>query len=478
MTTPPHSLEAERAVLGGILLAPKQLAEVAAHASPADFYHPSHAAVFEAMQALDAAGIPLDAITVAQQLSANRDGHKLRALGGEAWAAELTSAVVTTENLGYHARIVHGKALVRRLIEASQAIAAAGYADPEAAEYIADAEKQVSAIAMDAAGGAAEYKHIRTVLKDTFASVEKRYEQKQVVTGVPWGWEALDTLTGGMHPGQLLIVGGRPKSGKTSLAMGAVEHATTGANINRAQVPTLVISLEMVAEELGTRLASSHGGIDGTRLRNGFLEQGDWIRFARSAGELSKAPLHVFDGSATFSRIRSMARRWRARETKPGELALLVVDYLQLIASDSRGKNWNREQEVAGWSRGFKQLAKELGIPVLLLAQLNRDADKRTDKRPIMSDLRESGAIEADADLVLLVYRDEVHNADSPLKGIAEVIIGAGRHVPTGTVHLRFQGEYTRFSDCPPGDVPAREPKRQGRRNGYHRGTYTPDPEA
>lgn len=475
--TLPWSSDAEQSVLGGILLHGRVLPEVSGVATEADFFHPAHVAIFAAMVALDAAGRPVDSVTVAEQMRTDDTFHRLRALNGESYFAELTSAVVTVENIAFHARIVHGKALVRRLIASAHQIAATGYGDyGDAEEYIADAERQVSAIAMDAAGGQADYKPIRNVLRQAARTVEARYDRKQAVTGVPWGFEALDAITGGMQPGQLIVLGGRPKQGKTALVMNAVERALLGQNANGTRHPVLVISLEMTDEELVLRMTSARGGVEGQRLRTGYLEQGDWIRFSRAAGEIAESRLHIFDGTATFSRIRSMARRWRARETEPTEDALLVVDYLQLIASAERGKNWNREQEVAGWTRGFKLLAKELRIPIALLCQLNRGVEQRSDKRPVMSDLRESGAIEQDADLVLLAYRDEVYNADSPMKGIAEVIIGAGRHVPTGTVHLRFAGEYTRFSDCTAGDVPSpSKPARRGYRgNGY---TRTPSEE-
>lgn len=471
--TLPHSIDAERSVLGGILLAPKALAEVSGACSPEDFYHPAHSAIFASMLAVEAESKPVDAITVAERMGAEDEIHKLRAMGGESYFAVLTSAVVTVENIAYHARLVHGKALVRRLIEAAQEIAELGMdAAQDGADLIAEAERKVSAIAMDASGGASDYRHIREVLGDTFRAMEKRYEQKQVVTGVPWGHEALDVLTGGMHPGQLIIEAGRPKMGKTALAMSTVEKAATGANVNGVCVPTLVLSLEMGDSELGERVISERASIDGTRMRNGFLEQGDWIRFTRTAGELSKAPIWVYDKPATFSRLRSIVRRWRARETKPGELALVVLDYLQLIQSERRGDT-NREQEISGWTRGLKLLAKEIAAPIVVLSQLNRAVESRADKRPMVSDLRESGAIEQDADLILLLYRDEVYNAESPMKGIAEVIVGAGRHVPAGTLHLKFEGRYTKFSDIAAEDVPRSEPApTRAKANGYGRNHF------
>lgn len=461
--TLPAAVDSERAVLGGILLSPRAFADVAGIVTGAEFYHPANQAVFEAMEACDAAGSPIDPVSIHAAMEQADTAHRLRALGGEAYFATLTADAIV-DALPWHARRIRAKADRRRWIETVEQIRAAGYGSEDDAEFFDHAERSVAALSLR--GADVEYRHIKAVLREAYRHVEERAKRKQAVTGVPSGFELLDEQTGGFQPGQLIVIGGRPKMGKTALAMATVENAGLGRNCNGVVVPSMVFSLEMVDEELGTRMVSSSGGIEGARLRNGLLEQGDWIKFVRSAGELSEAPIHVYDKPATFARIRSVARRWRMKETDPAKDALIVVDYLGLIASDARkDKGSNREQEIAAWSRGFKALAKELRVPVLLLAQLNRGVEARSDKRPMMSDLRESGAIEQDADLVLLVYRDEVYNAESQWRGIAEIIIAAGRHAPAGMVPLRFDGRYTRFSDCAAGDVPQPKPKTQQKRN-------------
>ena len=464
----PAALDSERAILGGALLSRDVLAEISPLVEPADFHHPVHAAIFAAMLSLDAASAPVDFLSVYGRMESDGTAHRLAALGREGYLASLTSEALT-DGAGWHARRVRAKSQRRRWVEIAQGIVSRGLGDGEDDEFFAAAEGLMSG--MQAGGGGDDYRTIRQVLKSTYDLVEDRYSNKRMITGVPSGFEQLDERTGGFQPGHLIVVGGRAKMGKTALAMCSVQHAAGEGQ----RLPCLVFSLEMGETELGARLASSEGGVDGQRLRNGFLEQADWIHFARACGSLADAPIHVYDRPATFPRIRSIARRWRAREAPKG-LGLIVVDYLGLIQSDpNRPKGQNREQEISAWSRGFKLLAKELGVPVILLAQLNRELERRPDKRPVMSDLRESGAIEQDADMVLFVYRDEVYNAASTHRGIAELIIGANRHGPAGMVYLRFEGEYTRFSDVALSSVPPPEQSRPRRAAGAR---YAPGDDA
>jgi replicative DNA helicase len=441
----PWSQEAEMSVVGGILLHPAAFVQVADTVHVEDFYHPAHASIFNAMVELDESGKPIDAITVAEQMRANDSFHKLRAMNGEGYFAELTSAVVTVENIGYHARIVHGKATVRRLIETSQEIAAHGYGEyGDVDDFIDRAERAIFEIAQRSTK--TSYEGVQKILARTIKAIEKRYDRKQAITGVPSGYAKLDALTSGFQPSDLIIIAARPSMGKTSLVMNAVQNCAIEFN-----VPALVFSLEMSKESLVERLLCSESMVDSVRLRGGFLEQRDWINITKAASRISEAQIHIDDsGAPTLLDIRSKARRWRSDPSvfkTPDQFGVIVVDYLQLIHGRPAGKDNNREREISEISRGLKALAKELLVPIIALSQLNRAVESRADKRPMMSDLRESGAIEQDADVIAFIYRDEVYNKDTQDKGVAEVIIGKQRNGPVGTVRLRFLTQYTRFEN-------------------------------
>lgn len=470
--TLPSSIESERTVLGAVLLHPPALADVASKCGPRDFYHPAHGAIFEAMLALEAVGSPVDAITVADHMRTSGSGVKLKALG-EGYFAELTGAVVSVDSVGWHAKQVAKKAKRRRWIEHAQAIAADGYSDLDDDQFLERAEKLATSATVTS-DDAPEYKHISAVLHETMRQVERRIEAKQPVAGVPSGHEQLDLLLGGFQPGQLVVIGGRAKMAKTSLAMSMVKRAASGRNMLGGKFPVLVVELEMSDNELAQRMVSDEAQVEGTKLKNGLLERDEILRMTRACAELSETAIFTCDRPMSFSRIRRLARRWRADPAVwtegRADVGMLVVDYLGLIGSEpgsGKGKQYNREQEVAAWTRGLKALAKELRIPVVLLCQLNRGTEQRADKRPMLSDLRETGAIEQDADFVLLVYREDYYNANTPNPGIAEVIVAASRHSGTGTVPLRFIGEYTRFEDLPADWVPAEAPRRKRRGAGY-----------
>jgi replicative DNA helicase len=404
------------------------------------------------------------------------NGVKLKALG-EGYFAELTGAVVSVENVGWHAKQVAKKAKRRRWIEHAQDIATAGFSDLDDDQFLEQAEKLATSATVTT-DDAPEYRHISAVLHDTRRLVEKRIEAKQPVSGVPSGHEQVDELLGGFQEGQLVVVGGRAKMAKTSLALSMVKRAAGGRNVLGKKFPTLVVELEMSDVEIGQRLVSDEGRIDGTKLKNGLLDEGEIMSFVRACADLSETAIYTCDRPMTFSRIRRLARRWR---TDPqvwtedrADVGMLVVDYLGLIGSEpgqAKGRQYNREQEVAAWTRGLKAIAKELRIPVMLLCQLNRGVEQRADKRPTLADLRESGAIEQDADFVLLVYREDYYDASTPNPGIAEVIIAASRHSQTGMIPLRFEAPYTRFEDLPADWVPAERPtaKRRPRAGGYTR---------
>jgi len=449
----PHSMEAERSVLGGVLLSPKAYTQVADLVDGEDFYHPAHKAIWEAIVAADEAGRPIDPLTVAEQMRAKDTFGKLRAVNGEAYFVELTTDVVTVENIAFHARMVRGKATVRRLIEAAQEIAAHGYGEyGDLDEFIDNAERAIFEIAQRSQRSS--YEPIRKILGTTIKAVEKRYDRKEVITGVPSGYTKFDAMTAGFQPGDLIIIAARPSMGKTAIVMNAVQNAA----INH-RVPALVFSLEMSKESLVERLVCSEGRVDSQRLRVGQLDQRDWINLTKAASRISEAPIFIDDaGAPTLLEIRAKARRWRSDpnifppqdspDAAPYQ-GIVVVDYLQLVRGKAGegGKDASREREISEISRGLKALAKELRVPVIALSQLNRAVESRSDKRPQLSDLRESGAIEQDSDLIAFIYRDEKYNKDTPDKGVAEVIIGKQRNGPVGTVRLAFLEAYTRFEN-------------------------------
>ena len=462
----PFSIPVERALLGAILVRPKAILDALPFVEPADFYQPVHAAMFSAMMELDSAGIAIDPLSVAERMRARDTFKYLKFFEDEVYFSTLGGAAIAVapEHVAEHARIVATKARKRRVMETLDQYLSLGYKSQDDEDYLDQAEAGVSACFLGRWAREGTYEHIRGALKRAIHVIEERYTKKNPVSGVPWGFARVDEITGGLQPGHYVVLAGRPKMGKSAMAQSVVLHAAIAR-----QIPCCVISLEMSDQHLVERALSAEGRVDSVRLRNGYFTQTDWMNLTRAATRIAEAPISLFHGEATFSRIRSLLRRWRSKETVSSELALAVVDYIGLITPD-RGKNkpWSREQEIAEWSRGFKALAIELSCPVLLLSQLNRAAEQR--RRPTMSDLRESGALEQDADLVALVYRDEVYNHETDEKGIAEVIIGANRHGPVGTVKLKFQAEYTRF-DSLPDDWQPPPPKPNGKngRNGNGR---------
>jgi replicative DNA helicase len=449
--SPPHSQEAEESVIGGILVHARVFDDVSEFLKPDDFYHPALRAIYEAMIDLAHASKPIDALTVAEQMRAAETFDKLRAFGSSDYFTELMAKVVTVENIGYHGGIVRGKATARRLVQAATEIAARGYGEyGEVDNFIDDAQREIFEIAQRSLKSS--FEHIKPVLKTTIAALERRYERKQAITGVPTSYHALDEMTAGFQPGDLVIIAARPSMGKTSFVMNTVQNAAT-----EHKVPALVFSLEMSKESLCERLLCSEARVDSRKLRGGFLETRDWVQITKAASTISEAPIYIDDsGSPTLLEIRAKARRWRADARifkTPDQLGMLVIDYLQLIQGRS-SKDDNRQREIAEISRGLKALAKELKVPVIALSQLNRSLESRADKRPMMSDLRESGAIEQDADVIAFIYRDEVYSKDECKeedKGVAEIIIGKQRNGPTGHVRLAFLNTYTRFENLAQG---------------------------
>ena len=432
---PPQALEAEQSVLGGLLLESSRWDDVAERLSPEDFYTRSHREIFKAISALQGQNDAVDVVTTAEWLERN---SQLVSAGGLEYLGELANNTPGTANLMAYVAIVRERAILRRLITATSEIAEKAY-NPggEAVEEILDyAEQQVFRIAETDRWDRTGFAPIQGLLTAAIDRIEELYQSGSSVTGVPTGFSDLDDLTSGLQPADLVVIAGRPSMGKTSLAMNIVENAVLA---NR--LPVAVFSMEMPGQQLAMRMLASLGRINAHKVRTGRLDADDWPRLTSAVGLLDDAPLFIDDSPALSPlELRARARRL-AREH--GGLGMIVVDYLQLMQSSEDSEN--RANEVSAITRSLKFLAKELSVPVVVLSQLNRSLESRPNKRPVMSDLRESGAIEQDADVILFIYRDEVYNPDSQDQGTAEIIVSKQRNGPTGTVRLTFLGEYTRF---------------------------------
>ncbi|NDY41436.1 replicative DNA helicase [Dissulfurirhabdus thermomarina] len=432
---PPQHLEAEQCVLGGILIEDGALSRVAEILRPEDFYREAHGLIYQAMLDLSERNEPQDLVTVHNALKA---AGRLEAAGGAAYLAELTEAVPVAANVAYYAKIVRDKAILRRLIEKASEIAATCYEEAgEVDEILERAEAGIFEISQLKIHQA--FHAVRDVMKDSIKRVEDLYARKELVTGVPTGFGELDRMTAGLQPADLIIVAGRPSMGKTAFALNIAQHAALEHG-----VPVAVFSLEMSKEQLALRLLCSEARVDAQKVRTGFLSEQDWPRLIRAAGNLSEARIFIDDTPAlSVLEMRAKARRLKAEHG----LGLVVVDYLQLMRG--RGGSERREQEISEISRSLKAMAKELDVPVVALSQLNRKVEDRPNKRPQMADLRESGAIEQDADVIAFIYRDEVYNRseDNPNRGTAEVIVGKQRNGPTGVVRLAFVSKYSTFEN-------------------------------
>ncbi len=446
----PHNQEAEESVIGGILFNGRTFSQVVECVDATDFYHDPLKAIFEAMIELDQISQPIDIITVSERMRQNNTMGKLKAYNGEAYLADLATRIATVENITYWAQIVKEKAIARRLIEGATQVVEKGYTDyPDVNEYVDEAQQIIFDIANRS--NRQGYEAIRKVIHTTIRLVENRTSQKEAVTGIPTGYERFDELTAGFQPGELVIIAARPSMGKTAFALNCIQNAAI-----KHKIPSLIFSLEMSKESLVERMLCGEAHLDSQKLRRGILTGKEWIDLTKYAGLISEAPIWIDDsGSPTLMEIRAKCRRWRSDPNifKQGisQMGIIVVDYLQLIQGRSQGKDSNREREISEISRGLKGLAKELSVPVVALSQLNRSVESRADKRPVASDLRESGALEQDADLICFIYRDEVYNKETKDKGIAELIIGKQRSGPTGLVRLEFVHNQTRFKNLPEG---------------------------
>jgi replicative DNA helicase len=432
---PPQNLQAESSVLGGILLENEAVNLVLELLRAEDFYRESHRKIFRAMIELSDRNEPVDLITLSEFLKGRGD---LEAVGGTAYLASLADFVPTAANISFYARIVREKSILRSLISTATDIATRGYEEQgNVEEFLDAAEKVIFDISEKKIK--ASFIAVGDMIKDTLKTVEKLYERKEMVTGVPTGYEDLDRLTAGLQPADLVIVAGRPSMGKTAFSLNIATNAAF------AGIGAAVFSLEMAKEQLVLRLLCSEARVNNSKVRSGYLSERDFPKLANAAGRLHEAPIYIDDTPAiSVLELRAKARRLiRDRSKKVG---LIVIDYLQLMRG--MGNASNREQEISEISRSLKALAKELNVPVIAISQLNRRVEDRGDRRPMMSDLRESGAIEQDADVIMFIYRDEVYNKnDDSLKGVAEIIVAKQRNGPTDTVKLTFLNEFTRFEN-------------------------------
>jgi replicative DNA helicase len=430
---PPQNIEAEQSVLGGILLEPEALSRILEILQEDDFYREGHRKIFSSMVALYQKGTPVDLITLTEFLLTRQN---LEGIGGASYLTSLTDAIPSAVNIEVYARIVREKSILRRLINITTEIASKSYQFSGEVEDILDqAEKSIFEIT--AAKITPHIYPLSEVIKDSFHTIEALYERKERISGVPTGFTKLDQMTSGFQPSDLIIIAGRPSMGKTAFALDIARNAAT-----LAEIPAVIFSLEMSRQQLAIRMLCSEARVDSYKLRSGFIGERDWPRLTNAAGILSEAPIYIDDSPAlTVLQMRAKARRLKSEKG----LGLVVVDYLQLMSG--RGGSDRREQEISEISRSLKALAKELNIPVVALSQLNRKVEDRTDRRPFMADLRESGAIEQDADVILFIYRDEMYDENSKQKGTAEIIIGKQRNGPVGKITLAFIDQYTRFEN-------------------------------
>ncbi len=430
---PPHNIEAEQAVLGCMILDPDVIPSVLELIKGEDFYRPDHREICEAIIDLSEKAASIDIITVSEQLQVR---GTLENVGGLEYLSSITNSVPTTANAKYYTKIVEEKSLLRKLIKAAAEISQISYDASEDAVYVLDkAEKSIFDILQKR--GTQGFTHIKDVLLETFNRLEELYNSKGYITGIPTGFTDLDLKTAGLQNSDLILIAARPGMGKTAMGLNIAQYAAV-----QKRVPVAIFNLEMSKDQLVNRMLCSEVMVDSHKMRTGKLSDDDWNKIAQALAPLSEAPIYIDDTPGiTVMDIRAKCRRLKLEKN----LGLVVIDYLQLM--QGRGRVENRQQEVSEISRSLKILAKELNVPVVTLSQLSRGPESRQDHRPMLSDLRESGAIEQDADIVMFLYRDDYYNPETEKKNIAEVIIAKHRNGSTGTVELRWFGEYTKFAN-------------------------------
>jgi replicative DNA helicase len=436
---PPHDLDAERAVIGAMLVSETAVAAVAERLAAEDFYSEVHRIIYGAMMRLYSRGEPIDQLTLTNEL---RSVNEFERIGGRPYVFQIVESVPTAANAGRYADIVRGKALLRAIIDVGSRITENAFREPEdVSEALDSAEQLVYGVS-----NRTLREHLAPISElapGALEMIQRLYEQEGEVTGVETGFEDLDRLTTGFHKSDLIILAARPAMGKTAMALNAIWHAS-----GEKKMPVAIFSLEMSKEQLVQRLISQTTRIPAQALRSGNVKAEDWPKLVRGVAEVSRAPIWIDDtAGVTLMEIRAKVRRLASQLNVAGEmpLSLVVVDYLQLMVGQGNRAE-NRQQEIAEVSRGLKVLARDLDVPVLAIAQLSRAVEARHDKRPLLSDLRDSGAIEQDADMVMFLYRDEYYNSESDDKGIAEVIVGKHRNGPTGKVQLAWMEQYTKFA--------------------------------
>ncbi len=430
--TPPHNIEAEQAVLGAIFLEQEALVTASEMVTPGDFYRPAHQRIYQVMVELGERGEPVDLVTVTAELE-NR--KQLEDVGGVSYLTDLANSVPTAANAEYYCRIIEQKGVLRQLIRTATKIVTDGYNQSEdLGHLLSDAERGIMQLSQKRSKGG--FQHIKNVLMDAYERIESLSTSKGEVTGIPTGYPDLDKMTSGLQKSDLIILAARPSVGKTAFALNVAQNiAARGGKV------VAIFSLEMAAAQLVMRMICAEGNIDAGKIRTGYLEEDDWRKLTMSIGTLSKAPVYIDDTpGVTMPDIRSKCRRLKAEQ---GEIGLVMIDYLQLISG--RGGGDNRQQEVSEISRTLKLMARELNCPVIALSQLSRSVEQRQDKRPMLSDIRESGSIEQDADIVAFLYREDYYDKETEEKNIIEIIIGKQRSGPTGTVKLAFLKEYNKF---------------------------------
>jgi replicative DNA helicase len=429
---PPQNIEAEQAVLGAIFLDSAALTLASEVLVPEDFYRASHQKIFHAMLKVADKGEPVDLVTVTAELA---DAKMLEEVGGVSYLSELANSVPTAANVEYYARIVEEKSILRRLIRTATSIAQEGYTrEDEVDDLLNEAEKKIMEVSQRKNTGA--FQNIKDILVQTYDNIEMLHNRKGEVTGIPTGFIELDRMTAGFQRSDLIIVAARPSVGKTAFALNIAQNVATKTNENVA-----IFSLEMSAQQLVMRMLCAEGNINAQNLRTGKLTPEDWGKLTMAMGSLSNAGIYIDDTPGIrVSEIRAKCRRLK----QESGLGMVLIDYLQLIQGSGRNRE-NRQQEVSEISRSLKALARELEVPVIALSQLSRSVEQRQDKRPMMSDIRESGSIEQDADIVAFLYRDDYYDKDSENKNIIEIIIAKQRNGPVGTVQLAFIKEYNKF---------------------------------
>ncbi|MBR8741406.1 replicative DNA helicase [Nocardiopsis sp. MG754419] len=435
--TPPHDIQAEQSVLGGMLLSKDAISQVVEIIRSADFYRPAHQIIYESVVDLFSRGEPVDAISVNAELTKRGEATRV---GGAPYLHTLTEAIPTAANAGYYAKIVSDRAVLRRLVEVGTRIAQIGYSgDGEVDDLVDHAQAEIYKVAEKRTGE--DYVVLGDIMPGALDEIEAIGANDGSMTGVPTGFADFDALTNGLHPGQMVIIAARPAVGKSTLALDFARAASI-----KNEMASVFFSLEMGRNEIVMRLLSAEARVPLHTMRSGLMTDDDWARLARRMGEVAGAPLFIDDSpNMSMMEIRAKCRRLKQQH----DLKLVIVDYLQLMSSPGRVES--RQQEVSEMSRSLKLLAKELEVPVIALSQLNRGPEQRTDKRPQVSDLRESGSIEQDADMVILLYREDVHDKESPRAGEADIIVAKHRNGPTADVTVAFQGHYSRFVDMAPG---------------------------